>query len=175
MQGKAIKSSQFDFEFRKVVLPYIQQAKKTIKIVTGEISAYNYFELRKAAEEAAERGVGIQVYANGPDQNISNRLIHHKIEVYTGSEEIDNEHFMIIDDKEVIISQKGRNRKIPTEMGERKGYVIKDDAPEVKKRIKLFRMMLESSKKEKIRKADPVFELTEKPLNLGQLSDEYPD
>lgn len=175
MQGKAIRSSQFDSEFRKVVLPYVQKAKKSIKIVTGEISAYNYFELRKAAEEAAERGVDIQVYANGPDENISNRLIRHNIDVYTGRKEIDSEHFMIVDDKEVIISQKGRNRRIPTEMGERKGYVIKDDAPEVKKRIKLFRMLLESSKKVKIRKSDPVFELTEKPLSLGQLSDDYPD
>lgn len=51
---------------------------------------------------------------------------------------------MIIDDKEVVISQKDRNRKIPAEMGERKGYVIKDDDTfEVKRRIKLFRMLIE--------------------------------
>jgi len=32
------------------------------------ISACNYFDLREAAEEAAERGVKIDVYANSPDR-----------------------------------------------------------------------------------------------------------
>jgi hypothetical protein len=79
-----IEQSPYDSEFRKVVSGYIRKAEKNIKIVTGEISAYSYFDLRKAAEEAAEKGVDIKVYANGPDESISSRLIRQIMDVYIG-------------------------------------------------------------------------------------------
>jgi putative NIF3 family GTP cyclohydrolase 1 type 2 len=78
-----IKKSPFDNNFRQIVADHIRNAKKTIKIVTGEISSYNYYDLRNAAEDAAERGVKIDVYATSPDRDIINRLIHNGINVYT--------------------------------------------------------------------------------------------
>ena len=51
MASTEINQSPFDNEFREQVAKYIRNAKKTIKIVTGEISAYNYYDLRNAAEE----------------------------------------------------------------------------------------------------------------------------
>ena len=124
MASTEINQSPFDNEFREQVAKYIRNAKKTIKIVTGEISAYNYYDLRNAAEESAKKGIEIVVYATGPDRNIINRLISHKINVYIGSED-SLEHFMICDDDIVIISQKDENRIKPTPMGRRKRFNLR--------------------------------------------------
>ncbi len=43
-----IKQTPFDKKFREIVEEHIRQSNKSIKIVTGEISAYNYFDLRNA-------------------------------------------------------------------------------------------------------------------------------
>ena len=123
MTSIEINQSPFDNEFREQVAKHIRNAKKTIKIVTGEISAYNYYDLRNAAEESAKKGIEIDVYATGPDRNIINRLISHKINVYIGSED-SLEHFMICDDI-VIISQKDENRIKPTPMGRRNGLNLR--------------------------------------------------
>ena len=154
MPQTIIKQSPFDNKFRRLVAGHIRNAKKSIKIVTGEISAYNYFDLRNAAEEAARRDVRIDVYASGPHRDIINRLIYHNINVYIGRDD-PIQHFMIIDDKKVIVSQKEENRIKPTPMGNRKGKIL-DDSDEVKKYIQTFEKLKENARKEKIQGIDPL-------------------
>jgi hypothetical protein len=149
-----IKQSPFDNNFRQIVADHIRNAKKTIKIVTGEISSYNYYDLRNAAEDAAERGVKVDVYATSPDRDIINRLIHNGINVFTG-EEIPKEHFMIIDNKKVIISYKERDLKIPTPMGDRKGKLT-DTLKEVKKYLLVFEKLKKEAIKESMSGEDPL-------------------
>jgi hypothetical protein len=157
-----IKQSPFDNEFREQVAKHIRNAKKNIKIVTGEISAYNYYDLRNAAEEIAEKGIQIDVYATGPDRNIINRLISHKINVYTGSED-SADHFMICDDKIAIVSQKDENRIKPTPMGKRRGSII-NDSKAVKQYITRFEKLKINAKKEKIRGLDPLVKALQNPI-----------
>ena len=102
----------------------------------------------------AERGIKIDVYATFPDRDIINRLIYNGINVYIGKE-IPKEHFMIIDNKRVIISHKEKDRKIPTPMGDRTGKLT--DAPrEVKKCSLMFERLKKGAIKENISGEDPL-------------------
>lgn len=162
MKRIEIGQSLFDEEFRRHVAKNIRNAKKSVKIVTGEISAYNYFDLRNAAEEAASRRVKIEVYANGPERNIMNRLISHKIDVYIG-EENSSEHFMICDYERVIVSKKEENRIRPTQMGNRKGFII-DDRSKVRTYIQEFSRLKRNAQKKRMKGIDPLVKALRKPL-----------
>ena len=100
-------------------------------------------------KKSAKKGIEIVIYATGPDRNIINRLISHKINVYIGSED-SLKHFMICDDDIVIISQKDENRIKPTPMGRRKGLIL-DDLNAVKQYIQRFEKLKINARKEKIR------------------------
>ncbi len=149
-----INRTKFDSQFRQIVAGEIRNAKNSIKIVTGEISAYDYLDLRNPAEEAARNGIQIEVYASGPNRNIINRLIYNGINVYTGKE-VPNEHFMVIDDKRAIISYKQENRVIPTPMGDRMGMST-DNSDEVSRLLSSFESLKKSAMKETIHGQDPL-------------------
>jgi hypothetical protein len=74
--------------------------------------------------------------------------------VYTGKE-IPKEHFMVIDNKKVIISYKERGRKIPMPMGDRKGKLT-DTPKEVKQRSLMFEKLKKEAIKESISGVDPL-------------------
>lgn len=160
-----IDSDPFDAEFRRVVANSIQKAKKNIRIVTGEIAAYNFYDLRTAAEEAAERGVKIEVYASGPERDIINRLIHNNMSVYIGNED-PRQHFMIRDNEEVIVSEKDENRIKPTPIGNRRGVVL-DSPEEVKKYAKIFNELKSKATKEQIMGEDPLIRALRQPISCG--------
>ncbi len=167
MTQSLVKSDPFDSEFRRQVAESIGKARRNIKIVTGEISAYNYFELRNAAEEAARRGVKIDVYAASPDRDTINRLIHHNINVYTSGMDLQKEHFMIIDGKKMMISKKRKNRRIPTPMGERIG-VLTTDRKNIINHMRIFDRLKKTATKEKIQGQDPLEKRLKKQDSLGQ-------
>jgi hypothetical protein len=149
-----IKSDPFDAEFRRIVAESIQKAKKSIRIVTGEIAAYNFYDLRTAAEDAAERGVEIEVYASSPEPDIINRLINNNIDVYVGSED-PHKHFMIRDDEQVIVSEKDKNRVKPTPLGNRRGMIL-DSPQDVKKYVKIFSELKSRATKARLSGEDPL-------------------
>ena len=157
-----IKQTPFDKKFREIVEEHIRQSNKSIKIVTGEISAYNYFDLRNATEKPLTRGVKIDVYASGPYIDIINRLIHHKINVYIGDSD-PQEHFMICDERKVIVSVKEENRTKPTVMGKRIG-VIKDTASDVRKYMEKFKELKKNARKQRIVGQDPLLEALNHPI-----------
>ena len=157
MGSVEIEQTPFDKKFRGIVEEYIRESNKSIKIVTGEISAYNYFDLRNAAEEAAGRGVKIDVYASGPHTDIINRLIHHKINVFIGDRD-PQEHFMICDERKVIVSVKEKNRTKP-----RIG-VIKDTTNEVRKYMDMFEGLKKNARKQRILGKDPLLAALNHPI-----------
>jgi hypothetical protein len=164
MGSVEIEQTPFDKKFRGIVEEYIQGSNKSIKIVTGEISAYNYFDLRNAAEEAASRGVKIDVYANGPHTDIINRLIHHKINVFIGDRD-PQEHFMICDERKVIVSvkEKIRTKPLVSVMGKRIG-LIKDTASEVRKYMEMFEGLKKNARKQRIVGEDPLLAVLNHPI-----------
>ena len=159
-----IKSSLFDEEFRQHVVQYIREATKNIKIVTGEISAYNYLELRNAAEEAANRGIEVDVYATGPDNDIINRLIYKGINVYIGTED-PQEHFMIVDNEKMIISSKGKDRPIPTPMGNREGQIVVKESGKIREKLSEFKRLKERAIKRELEGQDPLERAFGKPVS----------
>ncbi len=62
------------------------------------------------------------MYADSPYTDIINRLIDHKINVYIGDSD-PQEHFMICDERKVIVSVKEENGPKPTVMGKRIGVI----------------------------------------------------
>lgn len=158
-----IKSDPFDAEFRRTVVESIQKAKKSIRIVTGEIAAYNFYDLRTAVEDAAERSVKIEVYASSPEPDIINRLINNDIDVYVGSED-PRQHFMISDDEQVIISGKDKNRVKPIPLGNRRGTIL-DSPQEVKKYVKMFTELKSRATKARLSGEDPLIRALRKPMS----------
>lgn len=156
MGSVEIEQTPFDKKFRGIVEEYIRESNKSIKIVTGEISAYNYFDLRNAVEEAAGRGVKIDVYASGPHTDIINRLIHHKINVFIGDRD-PQEHFMICDERKVIVSVKEKNRT-------KRIGVIKDTANEVRKYMDMFEGLKKNARKQRILGKDPLLAALNHPI-----------
>lgn len=160
-----IKSDPFDAEFRRLVADSIRNSQVSIRIVTGEIAAYNYYDLRTAAEEAVGRGVKVDVYATGPERDIVNRLIHNKINVYIGTED-PREHFMICDDKFVVISEKDENRVKPTKMGNRRGTIL-DDPGDVRKYGARFKELKSKATKEQVSGEDSLVRALKDPISCG--------
>lgn len=152
-----IPKHPFDVPFRRKVASEIRAAKKSLQIVTGEISAYDFLELRAAAEDAAERGVMIEVYAKGPDPLLIERLLSFGIHVYIGSKD-PPEHCMIRDGKAVTVSYKVEGREIPTPRGQREAAWY-DSHAQVKKYQKLFQSLKRSAKPQSLTGKDPLKEL----------------
>jgi hypothetical protein len=162
MRKVEIPTDPFDLKFREHIASEIRKAKKSIKIVTGEIGSYNYFDLRSAAEDAAKRGVDIHVYSVTPERDITNRLIHNKINVYRGNQD-PKEHFIIRDDKAVTISFKDEGRIKPTPMGKRKAKYT-EDPKVVSDSLQIFKKLMQRATKVKISGRDPLEEALEKPV-----------
>lgn len=157
MKRVQIKSDPFDIEFRTAVASHIRKAQKSIQIVTGEISAYDFLDLRNAAEEAADKGVKIEVYASSPEQFIIDRLLSFNIAVYLGKED-PSKHFMIVDGKQVIISHKDADRERPTPIGKRRA-TISHDPRDLKECKVAFRKLKEKAVKQVPSGKDPITEL----------------
>lgn len=156
-----IPSDSFDLKFREHVAREIRKAKKSIKIVTGEAGSYNYFDLRNEAEDAANRGVKIYVYAVSPDPDTANRLVHNRIIVYKGKEE-PNDHFVIRDDKAVTISFEAARTR-PTPMGQRIAEFT-EDRKAVSYSLQEFRRLVKKAKKVRLSGKDPLERALEKPI-----------
>src|SRR5438132_4985331 len=66
-----IKPDHTDEDFRRKVAKLIDYAKDEIIVITGEISACGFPDLKWAAERARERGVTVKVYASKPSPDIT--------------------------------------------------------------------------------------------------------
>lgn len=157
MTREDIPQDPFDINFRRKVASEIRKAKHNIQVITGEISAYDYLDMRRAAEEAAERGVKIEVYAKIPDEATIERLLAYGIDVYLGQED-PLEHCMIRDGKAVTISYKQKGRQIPTPMGERIA-VWSNEPEEVREYKSRFQRLKGSATKQVSTGKDPLEEL----------------
>jgi len=136
---KRFGTSYLDIQFRRIVAAELATAKKEVIVVTGEFSAFsNYLELQWAVQEAAKRGVKFRIYSNSFRPGIARKLKSWGCKLYTGSSRV-QDHFMIVDGKEAVISRSHR----PHSVGERHGEITRRD---VQKRIKLFNDLVRNGK-----------------------------
>jgi hypothetical protein len=80
----------------------IRAAKKTLQISAGDITDYDFLDLRVALEETAERRIKIDICAVNSDRNLSERMLVFGINVYA-VEGVDKS-FIIRDRTAVTIS-----------------------------------------------------------------------
>jgi hypothetical protein len=114
-----------DMEFRRVVRQRLDSARRSVRVVTGEFSAFsNYLELQWAVERAINRGVKFRVYAHSLDPGIARKLMNWGAELYLGKD-CGGDHFMIVDGHDVVVSEK----HAPSSIGERHGYLTSDARP----------------------------------------------
>jgi sugar-specific transcriptional regulator TrmB len=97
-----ISRDSTDEDFRRQAAQLIDSARDEILVITGEISAYGFADLKWAAERARDRGVSIKVYASDPSPEISNSLTARGVEVFLGPREKD--HYLVVDSKSYILS-----------------------------------------------------------------------
>ena len=147
---KRFSRSPLDLSFRELVAEKLRSAKRKVDVVTGEFSAFsNYLELQWAVREAALRGVKFRIYANSLKPGITRKLLDWGCNVYTGLKRSDN-HFMIVDGREAVISEK----HTPDSIGERHGMVTKR---EIARFTKSFQNLVRAGKRVKtVRAPDPL-------------------
>ena len=140
--SEIIKKSPLDEVFRQSVLKFIDSARKEIIVITGEVGAFKYWDLRLGAKSARERGVAVKIYATNPPQGILNKLLMYGCEVYVGKKSPEK-HYMVIDANSWVFSEEHP----PGQIGVRSGSAHKDDPRGAKKIIKLFNSLVTKAKK----------------------------
>ena len=160
MASKTIKRDSTDENFRRDAAKLIDSAKEEVLVIAGEIGAYNFPDMKWAAERARKRGVSVKVYATNPPQQVVNGLLAKGIQVYRGPAMKD--HFLIIDSKSYIHS-----KPHPPVVGKREGEVYLNKPAAARKVVKHFEKLVENSKPlTKVDwKQDPLWKALQKPLD----------
>ena len=155
-----ISRDSTDEDFRQKAARLIDSAKNEIIVITGEISAYGFQDLKWAAERARKRGVSVRVYASSPSSDISNGLIARGIEVFIGPK-ADN-HALVADSKSYILS--GPHGP---EIGKRTGELVENEPEEATKIKARFEKLLVGAKplKKIDWKQDSLWRALQKPLD----------
>lgn len=125
--------SPLDRTFREQVYKLLSLANEEIIVMGGELSSYDFFDLRDAFDTAIEKGVKARVYATHPSVHTINRLVLKGVEVYVGKNEL-KDHFTIVDRKHWAISESHP----PYTIGERRGKVYLNDPEGAERILKLF-------------------------------------
>lgn len=99
---RKISRDSTDEDFRRRAAKLIDSAKREIIVITGEISAYGYADLKWAAERARDRNVSVKVYASSPSPEITNSLLARGVEIFIGPR-VKN-HYLVVDSKSFILS-----------------------------------------------------------------------
>ena len=157
---KTIMRDSTDENFRRYAAKLIDSAKKEVLVIAGEIGAYNFPDLKWAAERARKRGVSVKVYATNPSQQVVNGLLAKGIEVYKGP--VMKDHYLIIDSKSFIHSKPHQ----PV-VGRREGEIYVNKPAEARNVVKRFEKLVEKSKPlTKVDwKQDPLWKALQKPLD----------
>jgi len=155
-----------DEPFRRHTKDLIDSAKKEIIVIAGELGAYSFYDLRQAAEAAADRGVKIRIYASSPERDIVNRLVKHGCEVYLGKER-PKDHYMLVDRTSYVISKKSEKKRHETLVGTRLGYKYLNYRTGARKIINLFNRLIKGLDKEKIKGVDPFVLALKSPPDWG--------
>jgi phosphatidylserine/phosphatidylglycerophosphate/cardiolipin synthase-like enzyme len=153
-----------DEGFRSNIIKLLGSAKKEVVVVTGEASSFGYYDLRKAAKRARERGVNIRVYATKPELSFVNAALNSGFEVYIGDEE-QKIHYSVYDGRSVMVSEERPEGRI----GARKGSVFVDDPKKAREVLDRFDRLV--SKSEKVTKSalkdDSLYQLIQNPPDWG--------
>lgn len=155
-----ISRDSTDEDFRRKAAQLIDSAKDEIVVITGEISAYGFPDLKWAAERARERGVAVKVYASSPSSDISNGLVARGIEVFIGPRVKD--HYLVVDSRSYILS-----KPHALEVGERTGELHEDEPEEAGEiREKFDKLLAKATPLKKIDwKKDSLWKALQRPFD----------
>lgn len=95
-------------------------------VISGELGAYEFPELKAAALKALARKVKVRIYAVSPPSDALQELRESGAEFHVGTRYTDD-HYLVIDKETVIVSKKAKDLKRPTQIGERQGYFCKGE------------------------------------------------
>jgi hypothetical protein len=136
MKFIVIHQSTFDREFREQVTKLLSLAKTEVIIMAGELSSYDFLDLRDAFDTVIERGIKSMVYANAPPIHTINRLVLKGVEVYIGKRMLED-HYTIVDRKHWAFSKMHPSYAAGTR-ALRSGGVYFNDPEGARKKARLF-------------------------------------
>jgi 23S rRNA-/tRNA-specific pseudouridylate synthase len=131
MPVQKIERAPSDETFRNRVKESLDAASREIMVISGELGAYEFPELKEAALRALARKVKVRIYAVRPPPDAVQELRESGAEFHLGTRYTDD-HYLVIDKKTLIVSKKEKAKKRPTTVGERQGYFYKDEIKKVK-------------------------------------------
>ena len=154
MPVQKIEQAPADETFRSRVKESVDAASREIMVISGELGAYEFPELKAAALRALARKVKVRLYAVRPPPDALQELRDAGAEFHLGTRYTDD-HYLVIDKKTLIVSKKAKAKKGPTTVGERQGYVYKDELKKVKEVENFFAELtlvetMESKRKESV-------------------------
>jgi len=161
-----VKRDATDALFRREVKELIDSAKREIIVIAGELSAYEFHDLKLAAESARDKGIKIRIYASRPDQDAVNRLLYNGCEVYLGTEK-PRDHYMIVDGIPYMISKKEKLSRGRTRVGGRYAKKHINDPKGAQELIAYFEKLARKAKKAEITGKDPLTRALESPADWG--------
>jgi len=165
-----VKREPTDAFFRKQVKELIDSADKEIIVIAGELSAYDFHDLKLAAESAQDRGVKIRIYASRPDQDTVNRLVYNGCEVYLGTEK-PKDHYMIVDRTSYMISKKEKASRTRTRVGSRHSKKYINDPKGARELVDYFKKLTKKAEKAEIKGKDPLIKALDSPVDWGVETD----
>lgn len=135
-----IKQSPLDSDFRWEANKIIGLARKEICIVTGEFSIYYFSDVRESLRDALHRGVKIKAYMGKCDEDTIHRAVSDGIVAYPGKKLPPKDHYMIIDNKHVIVSKEHQRYRD----GVRHGYYSINNKKDAQQKKRLFDKLIDS-------------------------------
>ncbi len=165
-----VKRDSTDALFREATKELIDSAEKEIIVIAGELSAYDFHDLKLATESARDRAVKIRIYASRPDQDTVNRLVYNGCEVYIGAEK-PKDHYMIVDGISYMISEKEKVSTTRTRVGSRYAKKYIDYAKGAQELVAYFERLTKKAKKAEIKGKDPLIKALDSPIDWGVETD----
>lgn len=157
MSPTEIPPAPEDRGFRDEVLRRIVSARQRVRVVAGELSAYAYPELQRAAHDAATREVRVTAYANDPTAEVLRSLQEAGVEVTVGRLRSFH-HYLVIDDRVVLTSVKERTGQT-TPTGSRLAVVSEEDPALVRAVVRYDEFLRRSAREHSARPRDTLNDL----------------
>lgn len=164
--GIGFKSSPLEDEFRKKAIGLLDSAAKEVLVITGEFHVFDIFQdLRWAIKKTISRGVKFRVMTSSPSPTTINKLLVWGAEVcQIPQKDMPKKHYLIVDRRDLMIS----NPHSPRRIGVREG-VVYANSKKAEEKAKLWDNLAKKGKRilEVDWKQDPLFQVLERPMNFG--------
>lgn len=140
MSVRQFGKSPSDQSFNEIVGGLISAASSDVRVIAGELSAYDVASLKMAAQAAIRRGARVTTYANSPKPDVLREIRSLGARAKIGTMKA-RHHYLVTDGRNVVVSWKPEGH-VQTESGTREGLVYSDE-PEMASAVIAYQRFLD--------------------------------